>query len=50
MINDIWFWRPFRRVMLKVQKYAPERIQDWILDRLYPDNCIVTFGNGEEAL
>lgn len=48
MIRWLCFTQPFRRWLLYLIDYLPQRSGDWLADQLYPDDAIFYFEEGED--
>jgi hypothetical protein len=48
-MDRIFFSQPTRRwlVWLVLQRWLPRSVDDWLTDRLYPDDMVVTFPAAE---
>ena len=37
------YWKPWRRLLIKLSRHLPTCLEDRILDYLYPDDCVINF-------
>jgi len=50
MKEIIFFRQPFRKFMIKITFLLKnnEKMYDWVLDNLYPDDAVVKFGDDKK--
>jgi hypothetical protein len=37
------YWKPWRKFIIMLSDHVPERIEEKLLDYLYPDDAVITF-------
>jgi hypothetical protein len=43
MLDYIFWHQPYRRLMVKICGLIKGRLHYWMLDRLYPGDCYISF-------
>ena len=45
----IFWWKPTRRLLLKLMDNERWKWQEWLGKQLYPESCLITFKNDKEV-